>query len=141
MRYLLLSLVIAGTLLMGTPCFADTGVGISIPLTVTVTGGSSGGGGTYYGGGTPYVDPVRPFIDTTPQSSGSSYTPPQQTYIPVPEPSKVVTVVTPYPIAPNQPLIPGQDTGFTTNLVIIVLLVLSFLIFGFLWYRKSKRNY
>lgn len=47
MRYLLVSLVIAGALLTGVPCFADTGAGVSIPLSITVTGGSSGGGGGF----------------------------------------------------------------------------------------------
>ena len=73
MKYLLISLVIAGTLLTGVPCFADTGAGVSIPLTVTVTGGSSGGGG---GGGFSTGTPTRtltwqelfPSMNQTPSS-------------------------------------------------------------------------
>ena len=61
-------------MLFRSPCLADTGSGVSIPLTVTVTGG---GGGTYYGGGYPYVEPVRPLISTeAPQSSATGYIPP-----------------------------------------------------------------
>jgi hypothetical protein len=77
MKYLLVSLVIAGTLLTGVPCFADTGAGVSIPLTVTVTGGSSGGGGGGGWGGSngsfPYTPPnwasIFPSMNQ-PQSSG-----------------------------------------------------------------------
>jgi hypothetical protein len=78
MKYLLVSLVIAGTLLMGVPCFADTGAGVSIPLTVTVTGGSGGGGGGGGGiggsnGSFPYTPPdwasIFPSMNQ-PQSSG-----------------------------------------------------------------------
>ena len=62
MKYLLVSLVIVGALLVSAPCLADIGAGVSIPLTVTVTGGSSGGsgGGGNTGGSNgsfPYVPP------------------------------------------------------------------------------------
>ena len=78
MKYLLVSLVIAGTLLTGVPCFADTGAGVSIPLTVTVTGGSSGGsggGGGGWGGSNgsfPYTPPDWASIFPSMNQRGSS---------------------------------------------------------------------
>lgn len=64
---------------MGVPCYADTGSGVAIPLTVTVTGG----GGSYYGGGTTYVEPVT---YTQPTSHGG-YIPPDQQPVALPTPS------------------------------------------------------
>jgi hypothetical protein len=75
MKYLLVSLVIAGTLLTGVPCFADTGAGVSIPLTVTVTGGSSGGGGGGIGGSNgsfPYTPPDWASIFPSMNQTGSA---------------------------------------------------------------------
>ena len=47
---------------MGVPCHADTGTGVSIPLTVTVTGGSSSSGGGGSSGGTwNTTTPIKPF--------------------------------------------------------------------------------
>ena len=79
------------------PCLADTGSGVSIPLTVTVTGG--GGVVIPPGDGPhPYTNPdwtsLFPSMNQ-PQSSASSYTAPQQTYIPIPEPARVATSAAP----------------------------------------------
>ena len=85
MKYILVSLVFILISSISLPCFADTGSGVSIPLTVTVTGGGSG---PYYGGGTPYVEPVRPLITTeAPQSSATGYIPPAP---PIPIPPAII---------------------------------------------------
>jgi len=86
MKYFLVCLM-AGMLsvMVAYHAFADTGVSIS--LTTTVTGGSSGGGtGIDVGsGGTPLTwEDAFPQLKQQPQSS-SPYIPPQQPYVPLPE--------------------------------------------------------
>jgi hypothetical protein len=90
MRYLIVILVGLLSLWAVAPTLADTGTGVSIPLTVTVTGGSSGGGG---GGGfdsggsfpnsTPDWTKIFPSM-SQPQSSSDSRTVQQNPPIMIP---------------------------------------------------------
>jgi hypothetical protein len=125
--------------------------GNSINLTTNVTDNSStigltttvisSGGGTYYGGGTPYVEPVRPpFLTEATQSSGSSYIPPQQTYIPIPP----VIVGTPAPVNTNTPLVnPSSDLfkigEFGTVIFWAIMVGLTIAVIYYVWRKRQER--
>jgi len=98
--------IITGVLLLlsGTPCFADSGAGVAIQLTTTVTGGSSGNG--WSGGGYTnwqYVDnqprkvsPFVPAVTNSPLPTPPTYsdtepdTVPAVTNLPISEPSNAI---------------------------------------------------
>ncbi len=112
MKYLVLSLILVGLLsfVRAIPTFADTGAGVSVTLTTTITGGSSGGDGVYTGGWSSYPtyttlevqeQTTQPVV-TVPQSS-SPYIPPQQTWIPIPDP----------------PLLPKEDVSTKTSVTAV----------------------
>jgi hypothetical protein len=111
MKYLILSVILVGLLSFvgAIPTFADTGAGVSVTLTTIITGGSSGGdGGTYGWGSYPVYTTLenqgqatQP-VETTPQSS-SPYIPPQQTWIPIPDP----------------PLLPKEDVSTKTPTTVV----------------------
>jgi hypothetical protein len=113
----------------------------SIGLTTTVTNPSvvvpSNGVTTYYGGGTPYVEPTRSLISTeAPQSSATGYIPPQP-YIPIPSPvttsSSTTTSAGPLLTVPT-----NTSSGSEAGIVLLILVVLAFAILAFLWYRQRQ---
>lgn len=144
MKYILVSLVLILTSFISLPCLADTGSGVSIPLTVTVTGG---GGGTYYGGGYPYVEPKRPLISTeAPQSSATGYIPPAP---PIYIPPIVGTTVysqtgqnNPIP-ATNTPLINENFKLGEFGVVIFwaVMAGLTIAVIYYVWRKRQESNY
>lgn len=115
------------------PSFADSGV--TIDTSVTVTGG--GGGWLPPGDGPhPYTPPnwalVFPSMNQ-PQSSASSYTPPQQTYIPIPTPARVVVSATP-PSVPTTPVYtPVKTTPEMDKAVIAGIAFWAIVISLFVW--------
>lgn len=142
MKYLT-ALILAVFLSLGTiviPLSADTGSGVSIPLTVTVTGSSSGSG-NYYGGGYPYTEKQKEILETEDTPYGSSYLPPAQTYIPIPEPTKTSTSGIAESTTSSGPLLTVpivQSSGTEAGIVLLILVILAFAILVFLWYRQRK---
>ena len=143
MKYILFSLVLVLISFISLPCLADTGSGVSIPLTVTVTGGSSEGGGTYYGGGYKYVEPERSLITTeAPQSSATGYIPPAPPmYIP---PVVGTTVYSQTgqnnPVVPSTPLI-NENFKWSEFGVVIFWSVMIGLAIAVIYYVWRKRQY
>lgn len=142
MRHLHLSLiaiVLVVSLSFGVailPSSADSGV--TIDTSVTVTGGGGGGGGFVppSNGSVPYTPPnwalVFPSMNQ-PQSSASSYTPPQQTYIPIPTPARVVVSATP-PSVPTTPVYnPVKTTPEMDKAVIAGIAFWAIMIGLFVW--------
>jgi hypothetical protein len=135
MRFILA--VIAGLVILcgvgNLPCFADSGAGVSIELTTTVTGGDSGWHNWSSGNGGYYVPPVprrasSPLPTTTqPNTPPTMPTPP--TY-PNSNPPQVTPVVgVPMP----------NEQG--SNLGAIILIVLAIFVVGvFGWYLWSRRK-
>ena len=112
------------------PCFADSGAGVSIELTTTVTGGSSwynwfSGYGGY-------------FADNQPRQP-APYVPPVTNSLP-PKPPTYPTVNNPTPYVPvvGQPL-PQEASNLNWSLV-FSLGVASLGVILFLWYILNKRR-
>lgn len=142
MRYFLVSLVIAGVLLISTPCFADSGVGVSITLTTIVVDGGSGGGSSGYNGGwmggsgevVPYGPPdwTKVFPQMTIQQSTTKpqpqYTAPtEQTsvYVPLPISTTPSNYIPPVfaPVAP-------QNNNEQHDMMVVVLIILGAIFLG-----------
>ena len=132
---LVLAILLTG---LSTLASADTGSGVSIPLTVTVTGGSSGSGGGYYGGGYPYTEQQKEILETEDTQYGSSYIPPQRSYIPIPETIKTPTSV---PNTPGPAIVGTKEESNTTVLIISILVILLTLVVWWYWSRKQQRTY
>ncbi|MCJ7805155.1 hypothetical protein MUP46_00740 [Patescibacteria group bacterium] len=130
--------VIAGLIVLcgagSVPCFADTGSGVSIELTTTVTGGNSGSGWASGGINWQYVDnqprKVSPYV---PPPVTNSYPPTP----PTPPTYPTVTQTTPSPTV-NPPVISTQSIDWVMILIITGLVgAIGLLIFVVVRMRRK----
>lgn len=136
MHKLLLAVIAGLVTLCGVgnlPCFADSGAGVSIQLTTTVTGGSSGGsGGHSWGGGSYSLPPSNQSRQPSP-------------YVPPVTNSYPPTMPTP-PIYSNPPqVIPATgvpmptEQGFNFGTILIGLgVAIALFAMWYLWNSKRK---
>ncbi len=133
MKYLLLSIIIAGTSLIGVPAIADAGV--SVELETTIVGGGSSFGYPIDTGG---VDISYPPAQVTIPSVNPVVSP-----VVIPEPEKQIEPkVEPKKETEEEPKKVNEVVNSTVDMSWVWFLIIPsiIVIIAFLLYRKYRRN-
>ena len=145
MKTILLFVILAILVIFPVPCFADTGAGVSIPLTVTIT---DGGGGFIppSNGPVPYKPPdwssIFPSMNQ-PQSSATGDTRPVQNNPPVFIPTIAKTVATPSesttPVYTPVETTPAMDKAVWAG-ILFWAIIIGLVVWGLSWVVDKRRE-
>ena len=148
MKTILLFVVLFILFMLPIPCFADTGTGVSLPLTVTVTdgGGVVGSGAWFASRVVPYLPPdwssIFPSMNQ-PQSSATGDTRPVQTNPPIPIPTIAKTVATPSesttPVYTPVETTPAMDKAVWAG-ILFWAIIIGLVVWGLSWVVDKKRE-